>query len=268
MPGRQASEPLGGAPSSRTDRCRPRPSAPMVTVARLAVEWRATLVSASVAMRYAATSTAAGRSLRGVRGLDGDLERGAVGAPVEAGGVLAQGADQAQTVQCGRSQVVDEAAHVVDGGGGLGAQLGKDRHGPLRLGRRQPPGGVDLEYHPGQRRAEAVVQVAAQPAALLLARGDEALPRPGQLARQHRRPDRDRDRRGEQRQDPLVGGVQPNLAGAQPDDELADRLVALPQPDRVPLAAAGWLLNAVGFAAASVVLLRTRNDEFDLPPAS
>jgi hypothetical protein len=33
-----------------------------------------------------------------------------------------------------------------------------------------------------------------------------------------------------------------------------------------PLASAGWLLNAIGFGAATVVLLRTRNHDFDLPP--
>ena len=34
----------------------------------------------------------------------------------------------------------------------------------------------------------------------------------------------------------------------------------------VPIAAAGWLLNAAGFAAATIALLQTSNDDFDLPP--
>jgi hypothetical protein len=33
------------------------------------------------------------------------------------------------------------------------------------------------------------------------------------------------------------------------------------------VAAAGWLLNAAGFLAATLVLMRTPNDQFDLPPA-
>lgn len=36
--------------------------------------------------------------------------------------------------------------------------------------------------------------------------------------------------------------------------------------DSVPIAGAGWLLNAVGFGAATYALLRLRDDEFDLPP--
>jgi hypothetical protein len=37
-------------------------------------------------------------------------------------------------------------------------------------------------------------------------------------------------------------------------------------PDNRPLDLVGWGLTAVGFAAAGWVLLRTLNDEFDLPP--
>jgi len=34
----------------------------------------------------------------------------------------------------------------------------------------------------------------------------------------------------------------------------------------VPVAVAGWLLNAAGFLAATLVLMHTPNDQFDLPP--
>ncbi|MGH3125320.1 MAG: hypothetical protein ACRDND_30430 [Streptosporangiaceae bacterium] len=54
---------------------------------------------------------------------------------------------------------------------------------------------------------------------------------------------------------------------------MAAALIAAVAVEFVPLGggniqpAIGWALTAVGFASATVALLRTRNDEFDLPPA-
>lgn len=136
-------------------------------------------------------------------------------------GALAQCADEAQLVQGWRAQVVDQPAHIVDGRRGTGAQLPQHLGRTVRVGVHEVAGGLGLEAQPGEQRAQPVVQVAAQPAALFLASGDDALPRLLQLRRQGGRVQGHRQRRREQLQHAAVGGVEPPLAPAQTDDQLA-----------------------------------------------
>ena len=98
-------------------------------------------------------------------------------AAVEAGGLLAEGAEEAELVQRRRPQLVDEAADVrdhvlrlvpeayellVDGGG-----VAFDEGG----------GRVQLERDSGERRAEAVVEVTPETPPFFLAGGDDSFAR-------------------------------------------------------------------------------------------
>jgi hypothetical protein len=90
------------------------------------------------------------------------------------------------------------------------------------VGREQAPGGVDREHGPGERRPEPVVQVAAQPTALLLARRDEPLARALDL-------DRERDGAGggaravgEVLEQLSVGVGQRLAVGSRADQQRAD----------------------------------------------
>ena len=88
-----------------------------------------------------------------------------------------------------------------------------------QVGRR-----VGGEGDPGQGRPEAVVQLAAQPPALLLLRADQSLPGGLQLGRQHRGVQGDRQRRRQQCRAPAGHGVaQPALPVAQAELQAADR---------------------------------------------
>ena len=86
----------------------------------------------------------------------------------------AQAGPEPEVVQHGGAEVVGDGAYVVDGGrdaGGRGLeQAARDRVG------HQVACGLDLQAHAGQRGADTVVQVAAQPASFLLAGGHERGP--------------------------------------------------------------------------------------------
>ncbi len=91
---------------------------------------------------------------------------------------LFEGADEAELVEGGRAKIVDDAAHVGDGLLCLGLQFGEERGDGLRVVDEEVHRGIVLEGEGGESRAESVVEVAAEAAALLLAGRDEPLPRP------------------------------------------------------------------------------------------
>ena len=93
----------------------------------------------------------------------------------------------------------------------------------------QPAQHAGLHGQPGQLRAEPVVQVAPQPAPLLLAGGDQPLARALQVGGQPDGGHRDPGLAREVRQQPPVGGGEAGLARAQPEHELADRPVLVEQ---------------------------------------
>ncbi len=90
-------------------------------------------------------------------------------------GALPQRADQAELVQRRWSQIVDKTTYVGNRGARVGAQGGEELVRSGRIDRDKVGGRVGGERDAGQRRAEAVVEVAAEPAAFLFARGDELL---------------------------------------------------------------------------------------------
>jgi hypothetical protein len=95
--------------------------------------------------------------------------------------VLAQGPGEAELVERGRAKPLDHTADVDDRRADLLAQLGQL---PLRrLGVRvqKRAGRLGLQRQTGERRADAVVQVAAQATPFLLASEHEPLPRPLQI---------------------------------------------------------------------------------------
>ena len=123
-----------------------------------------------------------------------------------------QRADQAQLVERRRAQAVHQPADVGDRRPQLAAQLARQRLGGgrvLRDERAQDPG---LHGQPGQLGAEAVVQVAAQPTALLLAGGDQPLAGALQVGGQPHGRDGDAGLPGEVGEQPPVGGGEPGLA--------------------------------------------------------
>ena len=125
---------------------------------------------ASAAIRYAATSTAAGRGRGEAVGL---RPSSVVGQRL---GLLAQRADQAAVVERGGPQLVHQAAYVGD-------HLADVRRWSPRAALRprlgvavdQEPRRLEPEHHAGQGRPETVVQVAADAAPLLLTGEDHLL---------------------------------------------------------------------------------------------
>ena len=183
---------------------------------------------------------AVGRDLDGGgqhRDLAGDVEadeqRAAVGPPHQVLDALAQRADQAEVVERGRAQVLDEPPDVRDGRADLPAERAEQFTGALGVGGEQVGGGVGDERDAGERGAEAVVEVAAQPAAFLLPGGDDPLPRRLQLVREQGGVDGDGQRRSDERQHGVVGGTEAALPRARADAQLADRrAVVLQRHDR------------------------------------
>ena len=131
-----------------------------------------------------------GQGRHGFR-LDPDLEaRVPLGEP---GRVLLERPDETELVQRRRPQVLHQPADVGDAGLHLLLQGRGQPDGVLRPRAGQPAHRVEAERHPGERRSEAVVQVAADPAALLLAGADDALAGPLQVTPEQHRVRRDRD---------------------------------------------------------------------------
>ncbi|UUZ58255.1 hypothetical protein LP418_18660 [Nocardioides sp. B-3] len=107
-----------------------------------------------------------------VMGLDLDLDPGAVG---QSAYVRGDRPDHTELVECWRAQGVDDGAQVGDGPAGRVLRPGEEREriavalGELGAHR------VEVEADTGQQRTEAVVQLAPQPTAFLLASLDDAL---------------------------------------------------------------------------------------------
>lgn len=92
---------------------------------------------------------------------------------------------QAQLVQCRGAQRVDQPPDIVDRLSGAAPQRHDELGGSIRFGAQQVAGGISRKCHPRQRRAQAVVQVPAQPAALFLQGSHDVLP--GTLHRRRQR---------------------------------------------------------------------------------
>ena len=95
-----------------------------------------------------------------------------------------------------------------------------------RVARRSGSGGVELEHDRGERRPEAVVQVAAQPAALLLARGHEPRPRALEVGGERAPPDHDGGLTGQVVQQSQVGRGE-HAPGRYLDSQVAEPLAAV-----------------------------------------
>ncbi len=90
---------------------------------------------------------------------------------------LLQRAGQAELVQVGRAQVVDQPPDVGDRGGEVGAQAEQELAAAFGVGAVQVVCCVGLEGHRGERGTQAVVQVSAQPPAFFLTGGHDVLAR-------------------------------------------------------------------------------------------
>ena len=118
---------------------------------------------------------------------DGGRQRGQVVAGVHAGGQAGPGgqpldglgarAGQAEFVQRRRPQSFDQAPDIDHGAADLLAEVVELAGGAVAARREQGPRGLGFQRQPGQRRSDAVVQVAAQAPPFFLAGQDEALPR-------------------------------------------------------------------------------------------
>ena len=97
------------------------------------------------------------------------------------------------------------------------AHLGDQLGGALGVGEREIARGVDLERHSGQRGAQPIVQIAAQPPSLGLAGRDERLPGADQIRGQCGCVGRQRQRGRQQIDGRAVGGGQSGAAGPGSD---------------------------------------------------
>src|SRR2546425_953701 len=95
----------------------------------------------------------------------------------ELGSAFTDGRDQTQLVQGWRAQFIDEAANVSNGCSNIVLQRVRQRDGDIRVGRDHVANVAGSEGERCQRRTKTVMQVAAQAAALLLARENEVLAR-------------------------------------------------------------------------------------------
>ena len=83
--------------------------------------------------------------------------------------------DESELVERRRPEVVDHAPNIPDRGFCLRFQIHKQRIDPGGVTWQEIPGGVELEGKTGEGRAESIVQVATQAAALFFPRGDDPL---------------------------------------------------------------------------------------------
>ena len=164
-----------------------------------------------------------GREVGDVTGhLDGHPEAGRDG-----GGLAADGTGEPDLVQCGRPQAVHEAPHLGEHPADVGPGRGQRRVGGREVAAGLDAGGVDPTRDGGERRAEAVVQVAAQPAALVLHRRDEQLAAALQLVGQPRGTGGGRRLTDDVGEQPLVGRAQTRRGTALRQEEPPDRLAAV-----------------------------------------
>jgi len=144
----------------------------------------------------------------------------------------AQRLDQAQLVERGWAQAVDDPPDVRDGLGGRGPQGGEHPGRAVRVVRDEVARGVRLEGDAGEGGAEAVVQVVAQPPALLLARRHDLGPGALELLGERGGVHGDRERGGQHLQRSAVPPAERPLTPPDTDDEFADPLPAVHQRHR------------------------------------
>ena len=150
--------------------------------------WRTAFVTASTAIRYAATSTAAGSSGSGDGAPATEIRTVASPGPPSSRRACWSIAATSPTssIAGGRSPSTSRrtsASATPD----LGRQLLEQRPGRGRVVVQRRGGRLGPHADSRQRRAQPVVEVATQPAPLLLAREHEPLPRPDEVVPQ---PDR------------------------------------------------------------------------------
>ncbi len=115
-----------------------------------------------------------GRQGRQRVGVDADVQPAAVAAVRQLLHPLPQRLDEAELVEHRGPELVDHAADAVDGSACFDLGTPHQLVGPLGVGVAQVDRGIGRERQPGQPRAESVVQLAPEPASLLLHRGDLA----------------------------------------------------------------------------------------------
>jgi hypothetical protein len=125
-----------------------------------------------------------GKRWQVVRGEHAGGELSPRGQPVRGQGARA---GQAEFVQGRRAQPFDEAADVQDRPADFLAEIVQLPGRAVGAGREQGARRLGLQRQPGQGWADAVVQVAAEPAAFFLAGQDEAFPGPLQVFAQQPR---------------------------------------------------------------------------------
>lgn len=171
-----------------------------------------------------------------VGGVHLDPERG-VGRGGEGGGLLTQRPHQAQLVQGGGPQGIDQPADVDQQGLDAALQPGELGVGTGRVAAEHGAGGADLQRQAGQGRAQAVVQVAPQPTPLLLPGADQPLAGALQVGGQTDGVDRHPDLAGEVLQQLAVGGGQRLPGRPRAHGQLADHLPLVDQREADRLAA-------------------------------
>ena len=195
-----------------------------------AAAWRTTFVSASVTIRYVATSTAAGSA-----GSRRGRSRCSSTASSSERANSRDRPDQAELIECGRTQVADDPLDLDDRGVDLVRQPLEEAERatsasttcvPLELADR----GAQPERDAGERRPEPVVQVAPEPSSLLLARGDDGQARAAQLRGEAHPAHREGQRRGQLVERRGIPRPEGRCVGPA-DDEPADDLVAMAQRD-------------------------------------
>ena len=154
-------------------------------------------------------------------------------------GVAAQGLGEPELVQGCRTEVARHPPYLVESEPGLADELGRERV-LLGIGRASPQR-LEAERHPRQRGAEAVVEVASEPAPLLLPRGHERLPRPPELTQRLRAVGHGARLCRERAHEPGVARVEIRVASAQSELQHADVLASVAQgiADRSPVAYTG-----------------------------
>ena len=194
------------------------------------------LVTASTTIQYAATSTAAGSGPRSSSASIAQVRPRSTavhsGGEVVLVGSLAQCGDEAELVECRRPQPVDEPAHLGDLLAGLLGELTDQVLGLGRVVGDQVAGRLEPHRQRGQRRSEPVVQVAAHPAALLLAGGDDVLPGPLQVAVDRDRLDERAHLGADVLEQPTVGGAEGVAVGVHLQQQSPDLRAADDQLDR------------------------------------
>ena len=108
-----------------------------------------------------------------VRGVHARRQAGADGQPLDG---LGARTGKAELIQGRRTQPFDQAPDIDHGAADLLAEVAQLTGGAVGARREQCPRGLGLECQPGQRRADAVVQVPAQAAPFFLPGQDEPFP--------------------------------------------------------------------------------------------